>query len=241
MIEGRKQFGQVQHQKSLKISNTFPANDRVKRKKKLRGHYKARIQISISIYLHFHFFIIERKSSKNECVCGIGKKGRDPESLFQKKRDIFARSGMFRHGNLSGNHSSFNKTNHEHKKQAYFVSEDTKNRTRIVEGYEPWHRPWMTFIQIRKSSNKHRGQKSKYKCGGSIINNYWILSAGHCFCEQLKCKPSKPSKRNKGGNLRIDYKPEDHIRIINGLKDISQVFLKPQKISTPDKIFIHPL
>ena len=103
-----------------------------------------------------------------------------------------------------------------------------------MEGYEPWHRPWMTFIQIKKDT-------SQFNCGGSIINNYWILSAGHCFCEQLKCKPSKPSKRNKGGNLRIDYKPEDHIRIINGLKDISQVFLKPQKISTPDKIFIHPL
>ena len=233
MIEGRKQFGQVQHQKSLKISNMFPANDRVKRKKKLRGHYKVRIQIFISIYLHFHFFIIERKSSKNKCVCGVGKKGRDPESLFQEKRDIFARSGMFRHGNLSGNHSSFNKTKHEHKKQA--LSEDIKNITRVVEGYEPWHRPWMTFIQIRK-------EKSKYKCGGSIINNYWILSAGHCFCEQLKCKPSKPSKRKKGGNLRIDYKPEDHIRIITGLKDISQVgSKKPQKVSTPDKIIIHPL
>ena len=41
MIEGRKQVGQVQHQKSQKISNTFPANDRVKKRQtKLRGHYK---------------------------------------------------------------------------------------------------------------------------------------------------------------------------------------------------------
>ena len=143
---------------------------------------------------------------------------------------------MFRHGNLSGNHSSFNKTKHEHKKQAYLVSEDIKNITRVVEGYEPWHRPWMTFIQIRK-------EKSKYKCGGSIINNYWILSAGHCFCEQLKCKPSKPSQRKKGGNLRIDYKPEDHIRIITGLKDtdLYQENKSKYQISEPVKIFIHPL
>ena len=39
MIDGQKQFGLVQHQKSLKTSNKFPANDRVKKKKKkLRGH-----------------------------------------------------------------------------------------------------------------------------------------------------------------------------------------------------------
>jgi hypothetical protein len=39
MIEGRKQFGQVQHQKSLKISNMFPANDRVTNKESgIRGH-----------------------------------------------------------------------------------------------------------------------------------------------------------------------------------------------------------
>jgi hypothetical protein len=47
MIDGQKQFGQVQHHKSLKLSNMFPANDRVKKKKKklkpklklkLKGH-----------------------------------------------------------------------------------------------------------------------------------------------------------------------------------------------------------
>ena len=145
---------------------------------------------------------------------------------------------MFRHGNLSGNHSSFNKREHKHKKRSFFASEDIQdieNKTRIVEGYPPSHRAWMTFIQIKKG-------QSKYKCGGSIINSYWILSAGHCFCEQLKCKPSKPSKGHKGGNLKIDYKPEDHIRIITGLKDISQAgSKKPHKISKPDRIRIHPL
>ena len=39
MIEGSKQLGQVQHPKNMKISNMFPANDRVKRKQReLRGH-----------------------------------------------------------------------------------------------------------------------------------------------------------------------------------------------------------
>ena len=92
-------------------------------------------------------------------------------------------------------------------------------------------RPWMTFIQF---SNKM--EKARVHCGGSIINNYWILSAAQCFCEHLKCKPSKE------GNLEIAFKPQDHIRIITGLKDIDQIDSdKPYKVSTPENIFIHPL
>jgi hypothetical protein len=103
------------------------------------------------------------------------------------------------------------------------------NVTRIVNGYEPRHRPWMTYIQI-KTKNK------RFTCGGSIINNYWILSAGHCFCQELKCKQSK------GGKLKIAYKPSDHIAIITGLKDIDQIFSKKtHQISKPKEIFIHPL
>jgi hypothetical protein len=102
-------------------------------------------------------------------------------------------------------------------------------RTRIQ--YEPWHRPWITFISIK---NKERN--SKFVCGGSIINNYWILSAGHCFCEKLKCKPSE------GGHLKIDFKPQDHIRIVTGLKNIDFVHSKkPHQVSIPEEIFIHPM
>ena len=103
------------------------------------------------------------------------------------------------------------------------------NVTRIVNGYEPRHRPWMTYIQIKN-------RNLRFTCGGSIINNYWILSAGHCFCEKLKCKASK------NGNLKIAYKPSSHIAIVTGLKDIDQINSeKPYQRSTPQQIIIHPL
>ena len=111
---------------------------------------------------------------------------------------------MFRHGQFN---------NHTHANSAPIYE---AYNTLIVKGYEPSHRPWMTFIQIKKDN-------SKFKCGGSIINNYWILSAGHCFCEQLKCKPTKK------GNLKIDYNLQEHVRIFTG------------QSSEPVKIHIHPL
>ena len=85
---------------------------------------------------------------------------------------------MFRHG-------QFNKHTHANLalEDNQYDIESRNESIRIVEGYEPSHRAWMTFIQIKKD-------KSKFKCGGSIINSYWILSAGHCFCEQLECKPT---------------------------------------------------
>ena len=95
-------------------------------------------------------------------------------------------------------------------------------------GYEPYHRPWMVFIQIQALD-------SDFRCGGSIINRYWILSAGHCFCEHLDCN------QEKGGRLQINYKPQNHIRLVVGLKDVNIYTIKQHKKMIPEKIVIHPL
>ena len=59
---------------------------------------------------------------------------------------------------------------------------------RIVNGYQPKHRPWMVYFEYRGLS------RSPYRCGGSIINKKWVLSAAHCFCETVKCVPSKKGR-----------------------------------------------
>ena len=49
---------------------------------------------------------------------------------------------------------------------------------RIVGGYKPNHRPWMIFLRITYT-DAIPGQ-----CGGALLNDRWVISAGHCFCEK---------------------------------------------------------
>ena len=56
---------------------------------------------------------------------------------------------------------------------------------RIVGGCSAGHTPWYVFIQI----------KGSMRCGGSLINKFWVLTAAHCFCNgQLMCKRNEQDK-----------------------------------------------
>ena len=55
---------------------------------------------------------------------------------------------------------------------------------RIVGGCNAGHTPWYTLFILTENN---------VKCGGALINKFWILSAAHCFCneEYMNCNKVK--------------------------------------------------
>ena len=106
------------------------------------------------------------------CRCGKGHRGADPSMTFLgEQKAVFKRGGSLKH----------------QKKEA---------KNRIVNGYVPNPRPWMVFFEMYP--DRHNGN-IQGRCGGSIINRRWILSAAHCFCDTMPCK------KDKKGRVRIAY------------------------------------
>ena len=83
---------------------------------------------------------------------------------------------------------------------------------RIVGGCNSGHVPWFVQIFLPVPNVSH-----KPKCGGVIINKFWILSAAHCVCirDQLDCS----SKRKKKINNENKW-------VIEPLYDISDIEVK---------------
>ena len=80
--------------------------------------------------------------------------------------------------------------------QTYSVGADT----RIVGGCLAGHIPW--YVLILHDALKYIGPPPK--CGGVLINKFWIISAAHCFCAHPKDKDvDLPCKRIEGRPRKI--------------------------------------
>ena len=91
---------------------------------------------------------------------------------------------------------------------------------RVVNGYKPIHRPWMVYLKMIYTDNRSG------KCGGSLLTERWIISAGHCFCQRNGAIAKLCEKRKKGGRKMLKLLWKRHggemkeIQAIIGINDL---------------------
>ena len=145
----------------------------------------------------------------SKCKCGQGKQG-----AIRREADPDDKWRVFKSG-WSEKHTNTTKI------------QGMKHR--IVNGYEPQHRPWMAYFSMIPNLSDPDLQA---RCGGAVVNQRWVLTAAHCFCEGMPCTTN--------GLIKIAFKPSDHIRIIVGYTDLDIANGKRNAFFVPDKIIIHP-